>query len=58
MDYFPTTRAKMAYVFGRTSGDAQTYLRPRYAVDLTDLFVLKEEIINYLSSIYKDPFRV
>ena len=48
----------MAYIFGRTSGDIQIYLRPRYAIDLVDPFVLEEEIINYLSSIYKDPFRV
>jgi len=47
----------MAYVFGRTSGDAQTHLRPRYTTDLVDPFVLEEEIINYLSSIYKDPLR-
>ena len=57
-DHFPTTRAKMAYVFGRTGGDAQTHLRPQYAQDLVEPFLSKEEIINYLSSIYKDPFRV
>jgi len=48
----------MAYVFSRTGGDAQTYLYPRYTIDLADPFVSEEEIINYLSSIYKDPFRV
>jgi len=48
----------MAYIFSRTSGDAQTYLRPRYTADLVDPFVLEEEIINYLSSIYKDPFKI
>ena len=48
----------MAYVFGRTSGDAQMYLRLRYIQDLADPFLSKEEIVNYLSSIYKDPFRV
>jgi hypothetical protein len=48
----------MAYVFGRTGGDAQTYLRPRYAQDLVEPFLSKEEIINYLSFIYKNPFRV
>jgi hypothetical protein len=48
----------MAYVFGRTSRDAQTHLRLRYAQDLADPFVSKEEIINYLSSIFKDPFKV
>ena len=48
----------MAYVFGRTSRDAQTHLRPRYTADLADPFVLEKEIINYLSFIYKDPFKV
>ena len=48
----------MAYVFGYTGGDAQIYLRPRYAQDLVEPFLSKKEIINYLSSIYKDPFRV
>ena len=48
----------MAYVFGRIGGDAQTYLRPWYAEESADPFTLEEEIINYLSSIYKDPFKV
>jgi hypothetical protein len=48
----------MAYVFSRTGGDAQTHLRPRYAEELADPFTSEEEIINYLSSIYKDPFKV
>ena len=39
-------------------GDAQTYLRPQYAEELADPFTSKEEIINHLSSIYKDPFKV
>jgi hypothetical protein len=34
------------------------HLRPRYTIDLVDPFVLEEEIINYLSSIYKDPFKI
>src|SRR6266705_1069696 len=48
----------MAYVFSRTSGDAQTYLHPQYAQDLADPFISEEEIINYLSSIFEDPFKV
>ena len=48
----------MAYVFSRTGGDVQTHLRPRYAQDSVDPFALEEEIIIYLSSIYKDPFKV
>jgi len=48
----------MAYIFGRTSRDAQIHLCLQYTADLINPFVLKEEIINYLSSIYKDPFKV
>ena len=48
----------MAYVFSRTSGDAQTHLHQQYIEELVEPFTFKEEIINYLSSIYKDPFRV
>ena len=48
----------MAYIFGRMGGDAQMYLRPRYIEELVEPFTSKEEIINYLSSIYKDPFKV
>ena len=48
----------MAYIFGRTSRDAQTYLRPRYAEELAEPFTSKEEIINHLFFIYKDPFKV
>jgi len=48
----------MAYIFSYTSGDAQTHLRPRYTKDLVDPFISKEEIIKYLSFIYKDPFKV
>ncbi len=57
-DHFPNNRARMAYVFGRTGGDAQTHLRPRYAEESADPFTSEEEIINHLSSIYEDPFKV
>ena len=58
MDHFPTTQAKMAYIFRRTGRDTQTHLRPQYAQDLAEPFLSKEEMVNYLSFIYKDPFRV
>ena len=57
-DYFPTAQARMAYVFGRTGGDTQTYLRPRYAEGSAESFTSEEEMINHLSSIYEDPFKV
>src|SRR6266568_7149542 len=34
------------------------HLRLHYTEELADPFVSKEEIINYLSSIFKDPFKV
>ena len=48
----------MAYVFGRTGGDTQMYLRPWYAEESAEPFTSKEEIVDHLSSIYKDPFKV
>ena len=48
----------MAYVFGRTGGDAQTHLRARYAEELADSFTSDAEMVAHLASIYKDPFRV
>ena len=56
-DHFPTTRSRMAYVFGRTGGDAQTHLRLRYAEELVNPFPFKEEMISHLLSIYEDPFK-
>jgi hypothetical protein len=57
-DHFPTTRSKMAYVFGRTGGDAQTHLRPRYTDESVDPFLSEEDMIKHLASIYEDPFKV
>jgi hypothetical protein len=57
-DYFPSIRARMAYVFGRTSGDAQTHLRPCYAEESADAFESDKGIVAYLASIYEDPYKV
>ena len=48
----------MAYIFSHTGGDAQTHLRPQYIEELADPFTSKEEMIDHLSSIYEDPFKV
>jgi len=48
----------MAYVFGHTDGDTQMHLYLWYAVDSADPFVLEKEIIDHLSFIYKNPFKV
>ena len=47
----------MAYIFGRTRGDAQTYLQARYAEDAADSFESDNAMIAHLASIYEDPYR-
>jgi hypothetical protein len=56
-DHFPTEQAKMIYLFGRTTGDAQNHLRPRYG-DAKDPFTTATEMIEHLATIYLDPFKV
>jgi hypothetical protein len=56
-DHFLTPRARMAYVFSRTGGDAQTHLRPRYSTDAMDPFTDEQELIEHLSNVYEDPFK-
>ena len=48
----------MAYIFGCTNRDTQAHLCLQYMADSADPFVLKEEMIDHLSFIYKDPFKV
>jgi hypothetical protein len=49
----------MAYVFGRTSGDAQKHLHPRYDIEESvDHFLSEWEMISHLASIYEDPHKV
>jgi Zinc knuckle len=57
-DHFPTERARRAYVFSRTGGDAQTHLRPRYTNTSVNPFESAEDMIQHLASIYEDPFKV
>jgi hypothetical protein len=56
-DHFPTEQAKMIYIFGRTTGDAQTHLRPRYGTN-EDSLKTAQEMIDFLANIYLDPFKV
>ena len=46
------------YIFSYTSSNAQAYLEPRYSKELEDLFLIDYKIIDYLASIYKDPYKV
>jgi len=57
-DHFSSDEARMAYVFGRTGGDAQAHLHPRYDDDSEDPFKMGREMVEHLSAIYEDPFKV
>ena len=57
-DLFLTESAKMAYIFGRTKGDAQGYLKSRYGTDVDAPFESTQEMIKHLDGIYLDPFKV
>ena len=57
-DHFQSDEARMAYVFGRTSGDAQKHLRPQYKEESVDPFLSDKEMIDHLASIYEDPHKV
>ena len=49
----------MAYVFGRTGGDAQKHLHPRYdSEESASPFLSDKEMIDHLASIYEDPHKV
>ena len=48
----------MAYIFGRTGGDTQMHLRPWYTEDFADPFVSEEEMMEHLSFIFEDPFKI
>src|ERR1700730_16773309 len=50
--------ARIAYVFSRTSSNAQKHLNPRMGEGATDPFQTPTSMVIYLSEIYKDPFCV
>src|SRR6266487_6391733 len=57
-NYFANDSAWIVYVFSRTSGDAQKHLNPRIGDNAVDWFRTATKIIDHLSGIYKDLFRV
>src|ERR1700730_14641993 len=57
-DHFANDAALIAYVFGRTSGNAQKHLNPRIGEGAPDPFRTAADMVTYLSEIYEDPFRV
>jgi len=48
----------MAYVFNCTSRDAKKHLLLYYTEGAANRFASKEEMISYLTSVYKDRFKV
>jgi len=50
--------ARIAYVFSRTSSNAQKHLNPRMGEGATDPFQTPTSMVIYLSEIYEDPFCV
>lgn len=57
-DHFLSERARKAYVFACTGGDAQSHLQPRYSDDSAEPFALAKDMIDHLASIYEDPYKV
>ena len=53
---FPTKRSKIVYLFGKTTGDAQTHLSARHN-DTDDRFATAQEMIEHLATIYIDPHK-
>jgi hypothetical protein len=53
---FTTERAKIVFLFGRTAGDVQAHLQPRYN-DNEGCFLTAQDMIDHLASIYVDPHK-
>jgi hypothetical protein len=55
-DHYPAEDDKKIYVYGRTTGDAQKHLTPRYQKDVdAGGFATALEMISYLATIFEDP---
>ncbi|KAE8440298.1 hypothetical protein EG329_009729 [Mollisiaceae sp. DMI_Dod_QoI] len=57
-DHFNTEEAKMAYLFGRTTGTAQRHLKTRYRSEEGDAFVFFQDMVDCLKNAFVDPFKV
>ena len=56
-DHFPSENSKLTYVYGRTAGDAQRHLEPRFEPGSRYPFQTVDEVIAFLASIYQNPLR-
>ena len=57
-DHFNGEASKMAFLFRLTTGDAQRHLEPRYQTSRVNQFESAQEMLDYLASVYVDPFKV
>ena len=57
-DQFVNERARMVYLYNRTTGDAQAHLQPRFGDDVKDPFPNAQEMMKHLSAVYIDPYKV
>ena len=54
-DHFEDDAAKCAYIYRRTTGDAQQHLYPRWKRTSKERYQTPEEMIQTLADIYRDP---
>jgi len=57
-DHFEDEEAQMLYLFGRTEGDAQKHLSPRYDDESPLRFATAQEMVQHLAAIYVNPNKV
>jgi hypothetical protein len=57
-DHFPSEEAKMLYLFGRTTGDAQRHLQAKFEDDSPTRFISVGEMLQHLAAIYVNPNKV
>ena len=57
-DHFLSEEAKMLYVFGRTTGDAQRHLQAKFEDDSPVRFTSVSEMLQHLAAIYVNPNKV
>ena len=57
-DHFLSEEAKMLYLFGRTTGDAQRHLQAKFEDESPVRFTSVDEMIRHLAAIYVNPNKV
>jgi zinc knuckle protein len=57
-DHFPSEEAKMLYLFGRTTGNAQRHLQAKFEDESPARFTSVSEMLQHLAAIYVNPNKV